>query len=527
MFVTLRFFLDITWRPGLSEPTLDFRSLAAAAFDTDPSKIALRFENEAYSYAEMNTAIDRHAAALAECGISSGDRVGLMILNRPPLAVLFFACWRVGAVVVPINCLYRRPEVEYALDHCGARLLIVQDELAGEAVGLAHSIPSIERVYALHKSVEGLDGFWSDKVSAIENHPPVVEIDPGWPAAIFYTSGSTSRPKGVTHTHAAVRALVQTRCESMSYQADDCWLIGTALVHVSGSYGTLFPAMYVGASAILLERWSAGGFLEAVRRFKPTRGILLPAMAHDVLDHPDAAAVDFSSFRGLEVGGDAVTEELYQQWSKVAGPTLVQLLGMTECEGYCLTRPGGLIKQGSSGPPRIGVEVRIIDKQGNQAPVNEIGELTLRSESMLDKYWDDPEHTAGAIRDGWLFTSDLGRIDEDGFIWFAGRMSEMIIRRGSNIAPGEVENVLEAHPDVLEIVVVGVPDRKIGQRVAAFIEPEPGRTVDVQELQSFAAERLAGFKVPEFWSVLESLPRNAVGKLDRKSLHEIANSKFG
>ena len=509
----------------MSKSDLDFLSLAKAAFEADPSKTALRFENEALSYADMDAAINRHAAALAECGISSGDRVGLMILNRPSLAALLFACWRLGAVAVPTNVLYRLPEVKYALAHCGARLLIVQDELASEAVGLADSIPSMERVYALHKSVEGLDGSWSDKVSAVDKNAPKVEINPGWPAAIFYTSGSTSRPKGVTHTHAAVRSMIHSRCETMSYQADDCWLIGTALVHVSGSYGSLFPALHIGASAIILERWSAGSFLDAVRRFKPTRALLLPAMAHDVLDHADAASVDFSSFRSLEVGGDAVTAELYQQWSKVAGLTLFQLLGMTECEGYCLTRPGGLIKQGSSGPPRIGVEVRVIDEQGKQSPVNEIGELTLRSDSMLEKYWDDPEHTSGAIREGWLFTSDLGYIDEDGFVWFAGRTSEMIIRRGSNIAPGEVENVLEAHPDVLEVVVVGVADSKIGQRVAAFIEPEPGCTADIEELKAFASKRLGNFKVPEYWSVLDSLPRNAVGKLDRKALHDLANVK--
>jgi len=142
-------------------------------------------------------------------------------------------------------------------------------------------------------------------------------------------------------------------------------------------------------------------------------------------------------------------------------------------------------------------------------------------------YWDDPEHTAAAIRDGWLFTNDLGHIDEDGFIWFAGRKSEMIVRRGSNIAPGEVENVLETHPDVLEVVVVGVSDKKFGQRIAAFVEPEPDSVVEVDDLRTFALERLGEFKVPEFWRIVEALPRNVVGKLDRKDIHKMANEAFG
>jgi acyl-CoA synthetase (AMP-forming)/AMP-acid ligase II len=509
----------------LSSTTLDFESFAAATLDSDPSRIAIRFENDAYSYAELGALIDRHAAALAEHGIGRGDRVGLMILNRPELAALYFACWRLGAIAVPTNVLYRRPEVEYALDHCGARLLIVQDELAPAAVGLGDSIPSMERMYALHDEVEGLDGSWSDTVAATDSNPPEVPLDPDLPAAIFYTSGSTSRPKGVTHTHAAIRAIAETRCESMSYDSGDVWVIGTGLVHVSGSYGTLFPALLIGASAVLLERWSGEAFLEATRRHRPSRALLLPAFAHDVLDHPDAASVDFSSFRSLEVGGDAATEDLYENWASVSKAPLTQILGMTECEGYCLTRPDGEIKQGSSGPPRIGVEVRIVGDDGRVLSANEIGELTLRSQSMLAKYWDDPEHTAAAIRDGWLFTNDLGRIDEDGRIWFAGRKSEMIVRRGSNIAPGEVEDVLEMHPDVLEAVVVGVPDKKFGQRVAAFIEPEGKAEVD--DLKAFAEERLAGFKVPEFWSVVDTLPRNAVGKLDRKVLHRMANEEFG
>jgi acyl-CoA synthetase (AMP-forming)/AMP-acid ligase II len=312
----------------------------------------------------------------------------------------------------------------------------------------------------------------------------------------------------------------------MGNDENDAWVIGTGVVHVYGTYAALLPALYLGGSAILLERWSADGFIEAVRRHRPTRALLLPALAHDVLDHPEAESVDFSCIRSLEVGGDAVTADLYGHWARIGKSPLIQILGMTECEGYCLTRPSGPIKQGSSGPPRIGVEVRVVDDDGNVLPTNEIGELNLRSASMFSRYWDDPENTAAAVRDGWLFTSDLGHIDEDGFIWFAGRTSEMIVRRGSNIAPGEVEDVLEAHPDVLEAVVVGVADKKMGQRIAAFIEPEPDRRVEEDALRLFALERIGDFKVPEFWRIVETLPRNAVGKLDRKGIHKMANEVF-
>ncbi|MEC8819093.1 MAG: fatty acid--CoA ligase family protein, partial [Planctomycetota bacterium] len=205
---------------------------------------------------------------------------------------------------------------------------------------------------------------------------------------------------------------------------------------------------------------------------------------------------------------------------------LSQLIGMTECEGYCLRHPGTPLREGSAGTPRVGVEVRVVDEQDRPLPPDRIGELCIRSASMTTGYWNDEAHTREAIRDGWLHSGDQGRIDEDGNVWFVGRSKEIIVKRGSNIAPGEVESVLDQHPDIAESAVVGTPPGPHGQRVVAFVETEPGRELDVPETRDWAAERIAAFKVPDEWVVIDQLPRNPVGKLDRAELHRRCTERF-
>jgi len=185
-----------------------------------------------------------------------------------------------------------------------------------------------------------------------------------------------------------------------------------------------------------------------------------------------------------------------------------------------------VVKQGSAGKPRIGVEVRVLNDQAEEVPVGEIGELCVRSESMAVDYWEDPENTKAAIRDGWLHSGDQGRIDEDGDLWFVGRLKEIIVKRGSNIAPGEVESALDEHPDIAESAVVGTPPGKHGQRVVAFVEPEPGKTLDTEAAGEWVASQIARFKAPDEWVLVDSLPRNAVGKLDRAALHRRSKDLF-
>lgn len=375
--------------------------------------------------------------------------------------------------------------------------------------------------------MEGIGAPW--RVELSKPHPaapldPPVATDP---AAIYFTSGSTSKPKGVTHTAQSISETGHSRVDTMRLSGDETWLLSTQLVHVSASLGSLIPALIVGGTVVFLHEFSPQGWLSAYRKHSPTRSVILPSLLHDILDCPERKGVDFSTIRSMECVGDFVTPDLYDVWEKACSTPLSQLIGMTECEGYCgLPQKGVDHAQGSAGHPRIGVEVQIKDDTGNEVPRDTIGELCIRSTSMTVGYWEDPDHTSKTIRDGWLHSGDEGRIDEAGNIWFVGRDKEIIVKRGSNIAPGEVESVLDEFPEIAESAVVGTPPGKHGQRVVAFIEPEKGQQVDTEAAAAWTAQKIAAFKVPDEWVMVDSLPRNAVGKLDRAELHRRSKSLF-
>jgi acyl-coenzyme A synthetase/AMP-(fatty) acid ligase len=505
---------------------LDLRTLAKNALEKNPDSTALIIGTRLISYQEFDGMIQNHSDCLAAQGVGKGDRVGLLSHNHPDLAALLFAAWRIGAVVVPLNSRYQGPEVEFAIEHGTVRLLLIQDSLAQKLAGNFTPPECLEKVFTFDSTVKGIGTPW--RAVLAEDHPlaPMngpVEDDP---AAIYYTSGSTSKPKGVTHTARSILETGRSRAETMQLKEDDLWLLSTQLVHVSASLGSLIPALCVGGTVVFLEEFSPEDWLAAFRTHTPTRSVILPSLLHDVLDCPALKNVDFTTIRSMECGGDFVTPDLYEAWGLVCSEPLTQMIGMTECEGYCLRHPGTELKRGSAGKPRVGVEVRVLDKTAHDVPVGEIGELCIRSRSMTIGYWEDPENTNATIRDGWLHSGDQGRIDEDGDLWFVGRLKEIIIKRGSNIAPGEVESVLDEHPDIAESAVVGTPPGKHGQRVVAFIEPEDGHQLDMNKASLWAAERIAEFKTPDEWILVDALPRNAVGKLDRAELHRRSKELF-
>lgn len=505
---------------------LKLRNLAARTLENTPDRIMVIHADQVLTYADFDASVQRHAEALSALGIGKGDRVGLLSHNQPMVTALLFACWEIGAVALPLNHRYKGQEVAYALEHSGARILLAQDDLARALLGSLTPPPTIEYMFAFDDAVDEFGGSWRRHVD--QEHPPVgnVPVNPTDPAVIYYTSGSTGKPKGVTHTHQSVHATAKSRCRAINADAEESWIVATQLVHASGSLGSLLPCVYAGGKVILLEAFSPDSYLDAVEKHQPTRSLLLPSLLRDVLEHPRVDATDLSSLRAIECGGDIVTQDLFTRWQELSSAPLTQILGMTECEGYCTMLGCDLTKIGSSGKPRHGVEVRVVDKEGTTLPAGEIGELVIRSESMMARYWNDEENTSRTIRDGWLYTGDEGKMDEDGDIWFVGRNKEIIIRRGSNIAPGEVECVIDVHPSISRGVVVGVKDKAMGEKVVAFLQPMPEATIDIDALRAWLLELIADYKVPEEWIIMDELPRNAVGKLDRKSLHEMANQRY-
>lgn len=492
-----------------------------------PDKAALVFGERTASYRDVQSSMSLCARALISLGIGRGDRVAIYLENRPEFVELYLACFRIGAVAVPLNHRFQAAEVAFAANHCGARLLIVDESLSARLDGLGDSVPSLEGVYVLGDAGPASFRAWSAVLADVPEAPAWPQVEEDDPAMILYTSGSTGKPKGVTHTHRSIFRSAASRGLTQRLTGDDVALAATAICHVGAALGVTFPTLLAGGTVVLLERTDPLLFLEALRRHRPTRTVILPTQLLDAVEHPQAQAGDFACLREVQCGGDQISHDLYEHFGKVASFELNQIYGLTECEGVCMNPPFGEIRRGSIGKPREGVEIRLAVGDGKDADEGEAGEILIRSDSMMTGYWNDPGSTGRTLVDGWLRTGDLARKGADGCYYFIGRIKEIIIKGGSNIAPGEVEEVLDDHPDVVISGVVAMPDRRLGEIVHAFVALRPGLdAVQAQpELSAFAAGRLAAYKVPDRWTFVDELPRNEVGKIDRRGLHALAANR--
>ena len=495
------------------------------ALAATPDKPALVFEETSTSYRALADAVERSARGLLSLGVSPGDRVAIFMRNRSEFVELYLACFRIGAIAVPLNHRFQTDEVVFAVDHCAAKVLIVDGPLLPVVQNVQEAVPSLAGVYVYGDVPQGATNMWADVVNAASGSIDWPSVDEDAPAMILYTSGSTGKPKGVTHTHRSIFAVASSHAVTQELTADEVALAATAICHAGAAVGVVFPALLAGGTVVILAESEPDLFLDALQEHRPTRTILLPAQLLDAVVDPRAVDVDFGCLREIQCGGDQISPDLYLEFAKVADLELNQLYGLTECEGASMNPSFGLIKRGSIGLPRDGVEMRIVvagqDATGEDVAAGRTGEIWIRGDSVMTGYWDDPEHTAATFADGWLRTGDLGRRDDDGYLFFQGRIKEIIIKGGSNIAPGEVEDVLDEHPDVELSGVVGTPDARLGSLVHAFVELKHGRAVPPTEgdLKAFAAERLAAYKVPDRWTFVTDLPRNNVGKIDRHALH--------
>jgi long-chain acyl-CoA synthetase len=502
------------------------------ALATTPDKPALIFEDTVLSYRELHDAIERSARGLLSLGIGRGDRVAIFMRNRWEYVELYFACFRIGAIAVPLNHRFQTDEVVFAINHCTAKLLIADEALLPIVKDVPEQAASLIGMYVYGGDVTPeVPNPWSDVVAAASDSVVTPEVDDDDPAMILYTSGSTGKPKGVTHTHRSIGATAASRVITQELTADDISLAATAICHAGAAIGVTFPTLHAGGTVVILAESDPGLFLGAVNTHRPTRTVLLPAQLLDAVVDPRAKGVDFGSFREVACGGDQMSSDLYDEFAKVTDLQLNQLYGLTECEAVSMNPPFGLVERGSFGLPRAGVEVRIVaaaptldDTDGSQvadAAPGETGEIWVRSDSVMTGYWGDPEHTAATFVGDWLRTGDLGSRDADLYLHFQGRIKEIIIKGGSNIAPGEVEDVLDASPGVELSGVVGTPDARLGALVHAFVQLKHGLADSPTEadLRAFATERLAAYKVPDRWTFVTDLPRNHVGKIDRHALH--------
>ncbi len=509
-----------TNRPQILDELVQYHS------KKNPERIAIRYKTQSISYGKFYEDIDKASQMMLGLGIKHGDRIGIMFPNRPEMLFLYFACFRIGAIAVPVNTRYQRQEIEYALEHSECQLLIIDKAFIEITRDIDQSVTSVQRIIVQADEQEQHPDSLHHHLSNAPTGQELPIVHPDDPAVIFYTSGSTARPKGVTHTHFSLLGNARIQRVTKEITPDTILLASTGVGYIAGLSGIALPAFLAGSTLILEPILEADKLIRAIEHYDVNTTLMLPTTLLEILENPLSQKSDMSSLEACFVAGDECSHDLYQRFKKRMGYDLLQAFGMTECEGYLANRPSSPKRNYTIGRPSEGVTVRLVDPDGNDVPPGEAGEIIVRSDSVMKGYWEDPEHTADTLRDGWLYGGDVASCDEDGFYTFLERKREIIIHGGSNIGPHEVEDIIDSYPDVEESCVVGIADAHYGAILEAYIVWETdARQPDIANLKAWVAKHLAAYKVPDRWRVMDQIPKTATGKLDRKLLHLKANKE--
>jgi long-chain acyl-CoA synthetase len=468
----------------------------------DPYGPAVADSSTSLTNHDLLAEVQAVARRLDSLGVGAGDVVAVKLANRVELVLLLFAAWRLGAAVTPVNPSLTEGEVARQVADSGARLLVVEedDDTVGAGEAAVVSVGDI-------RTAGGAD--------------PAPRADPDALALLIYTSGTTGVPKGVMLDHANLDAMTAMGRAALEVGRSDRCLLILPLFHVNGIVVSVLTPLLAGASVVIADRFNPTTFFDTLERERPTYFSAVPTIYALLAALPEDVRPDTSSVRFAVCGAAPASAELLTRFQRRFGFPLVEGYGLSEATcGSTINPVSGIRKAGTVGRPFPGQELRIVDGAGNEVPQGEDGEVVVRGPNVMRGYLGRPEDTAAVIVDGWLRTGDLGHLDADGYLTLVGRSKEMIIRAGENIYPKEVEDVLASDPTVLEAAVVGVPDETWGEIVVAFVQARPGAVIDVKALKARCSANLSGYKRPKTIHVLDALPKNAVGKLDKKSLRD-------
>lgn len=493
-------------------------NLLHRTLETDPDRPTLDCSGSWTSAAELERLTTRLASGLAAAGLEEGDRVAVLLPNGLESVLCYLACFRMRLVIVPLDYQYHPLQVGYAIGHSGASILIAsQERLAGlDEAGVFG--PSLRVVVVGGESAAGKRRSFESLLGAERVLPAAVPAD-DMPAVMIYTSGTTSRPKGVVLSHGALATGVRKYLARVTLSEDDVALIGTSISRPLALRCQLLPTLWVGGRVSQEERFTAESYIAALCR-PPAKTFLTltPAGLSLLLASPDFHACDFSHLRLCLAGGDRVPARLLDSFERLTGVAITEQCGSTETGPYAMNPPFGQKKPGSIGLPVHGVQVAVVDEHGADVPTGAVGDIRVSGPGVMDGYWNESAMTRKTMQKGWIHTGDLGRYDEDGFLWFVGRRKDVIVRTALKIAPLEVEAALLEHPSVREACVIGVPDPACGEAPHAYVILEPGAETRPLELRSFVAGRLAEFMVPAEVRVIAEMPFKGPGKVDRELL---------
>ena len=512
--------------------TTEFLYIATAIC---PDRPFIVFEGQQWSFVQFNERVNRLANAFRELGIQKGDRIGMLQVNCPQYVEAYFAAAKIGAIFVPLNIRAKSAELVHLIGNAEAAVLLTGARYFDMVKEMRPQLPSVKACISVDARREETP-FYEDLIDSSSSDEATVEIGDDDITVLMYTAGTTGRPKGVPLRHSGFISYILGNVEPASPEIEERNLLTVPLYHVAGIQAVL-AGLYGGRTLVLMRQFEVKEWLKTAQEEKVTRAMLVPTMLKWVIEDPDFHKYDLSSLGVITYGAAPMPLNVIQNAIEaMPGVRFINAFGQTETASTITTLgPEDHIIEGtdadkekklkrlaaSIGRPLPDVEVKIVDEKGTALPAGEVGEIYAKGPRIMKGYWGDADKSAQVITtDGWLRTGDKGWLDEDGYIYLAGRGDDMIIRGGENISPEEVEDVLHSHPKIDEAAVIGIPHPDWGQEPCAVVVLKKGEDADTDEVMAYCRSRLAGFKRPGSVIFIDSLPRNPMGKVLKKKLRE-------
>jgi long-chain acyl-CoA synthetase len=517
--------LGAFFRAAIDIPEIPFGEMLWESAQRFPEKIAIIYQGQKITFRELDGLVNSFANALANLGVKKGDRVALYMTNRPEYLISIYAITRLGAVFTPMNPTYKEEEVRHQLHDADASVLVMQESLYPLVKALRQQIRSLKTVVIVGQHAEDGDPLFLDLIRQNSpKHPPVVQLS--WSedlVALPYSSGTTGMPKGVMLTHQNLVSNAVQFMSSCRVTEQDTVLLFLPFYHI---YGIMLVngAIYAGATQVIMEAFDLDLSLSLAQQHKATLYYAVPPILIALDNHPNLGAYDLSRVRYIMVGAAPMAPDVAQRVQDKLGVRVLQGYGLTEASPVTHVNPvdQGQIKLDSVGLAVSNQEQKIVDLETGERElgVGEVGELVLKGPHIMQGYWKAREETARALREGWLYTGDIARIDAEGYVYIVDRKKEMIKYKGFSVAPAEVEAILFQHQAVADCAVIGKADAESGEIPKAIVMLRPGEVVSPDELMEFVGSRIAGYKRVREVEFVASIPKTASGKILRRVLIE-------
>ena len=511
--------------------TAEFLTISSAIC---PDRLAIIFEENRYTFEQLNERVNRLANGLANLGVKKGDRIALIQVNCHQCVETYFATAKLGAIYVPMNFRGKADEQEYMINFAEVSVVIAGDRYVDMINSIRPKLTTVKNYISLEKKCDDMVNY-EDLISSSADDEIFSDIADEDTTILMFTAGTTGRPKGVMLSHNSFSTYVLENVAPADPEVEEINILTVPLYHIAGIQA-MMAAIYGGRTLVMQRQFEAKAWMGLVEKEKANRAMMVPTMLKQLIDNPDFAKFDLSSLKVVTYGAAPMPLPVIKKALEVfPGVSFINAFGQTETASTITTLGPAdhemtgtpeeierkLKRLSSIGKPMSDVEMKIVDEGGNELPSDEIGEIIARGPRVMSGYWKDEEKTANTIdADGWVHTGDMGYVDEDGYFFLGGRSSDMIIRAGENISPEEVENCIRTYDVVEEVAVIGVPDEEWGEEPRAIVVLKKGQAATADEVMEHCRAGLASYKRPRSVVFVEELPRNPMGKVLKRVLRD-------